>query len=237
MKVSSLIIAAVATLASAAPIRIGVITVTRVGPPGSGPLSRYSTFNRAFTAIRFGHPAATARLNQTTPVSNDAPPVHRGCAHHLRVKAIMTSNRLRLALGLPLISADETHTSPQPGRVSLPFPPPVRMHTVYPEGGMQDKLFADRLYRAMNDLGPWEGRAVAFVLGCGLGVLVRMVFVLAVLLFRARKSRSAPAIKLPEDSAVSPPEYSVDEKHAFLVAEGLAQKYTAEGAVQAGEKA
>lgn len=40
-------------------------------------------------------------------------------------------------------------------------------------------------------LGPWEGRAFAFVLGCGIGVLLRMVWVLAVVgyrMFRGTKS-------------------------------------------------
>jgi hypothetical protein len=34
-------------------------------------------------------------------------------------------------------------------------------------------------------LGPWEGRAVAFVLGCGLGVLLRMIWIMGVIAYRA----------------------------------------------------
>ena len=34
------------------------------------------------------------------------------------------------------------------------------------------------------NLGRWEGRAVAFVIGCGIGVLLRMFWVLAVVSFR-----------------------------------------------------
>ncbi|KAG6808082.1 hypothetical protein H0H92_005441 [Tricholoma furcatifolium] len=44
--------------------------------------------------------------------------------------------------------------------------------------------FVRRLHVALLALGPWEGRAVAFVLGCGLGVLLRMFWVLAVVSYR-----------------------------------------------------
>jgi len=35
------------------------------------------------------------------------------------------------------------------------------------------------------NLGRWEGRAIAFVIGCGIGVLVRMFWVLAIVSYRA----------------------------------------------------
>jgi hypothetical protein len=41
-----------------------------------------------------------------------------------------------------------------------------------------------RLQRSLNALGPWEGKVVAFVLGCGIGVLLRMVWVLSVIAYR-----------------------------------------------------
>jgi len=44
--------------------------------------------------------------------------------------------------------------------------------------------FLHRVHRALISLGPWEGRIVAFVLGCGIGVLLRMFWVLATLLVR-----------------------------------------------------
>jgi len=34
------------------------------------------------------------------------------------------------------------------------------------------------------NLGRWEGRAVAFVIGCGIGVLIRMFWVLAIVSYR-----------------------------------------------------
>jgi hypothetical protein len=47
--------------------------------------------------------------------------------------------------------------------------------------------FVKRLEQALLALGPWEGRAVAFVLGCGLGVLLRMLWVLTVITYRSIK--------------------------------------------------
>ncbi|KZP06764.1 hypothetical protein FIBSPDRAFT_966166 [Athelia psychrophila] len=44
--------------------------------------------------------------------------------------------------------------------------------------------FLHRIHRALASLGPWEGRAVAFVISCGLGVLLHMLFVLVVVAFR-----------------------------------------------------
>jgi hypothetical protein len=64
------------------------------------------------------------------------------------------------------------------------------------------------MHRAIMTLGPWEGRAVAFVLGerafalsavlvltlenlgCGIGVLIRMLWVLAVVSYRIIKGES-----------------------------------------------
>lgn len=49
----------------------------------------------------------------------------------------------------------------------------------------QGQDFFVRIQNAIMSLGPWEGRAVAFVLGCGIGVLLRMFFVLSVVLYRS----------------------------------------------------
>lgn len=58
--------------------------------------------------------------------------------------------------------------------------------------GCRKTSFLKRIHVALTALGPWEGRAVAFVLGCGFGVLLRMVWVLAVVSYRT--------IKGPNDS-------------------------------------
>ncbi|KAF9263819.1 hypothetical protein L218DRAFT_926972 [Marasmius fiardii PR-910] len=84
--------------------------------------------------------------------------------------------------------------------------------------------FMVRLHYALMSLGPWEGRAVAFVLGCGIGVLIRMIWVLAVITYRAVKGgnnqeedetdgylRLEGALDA-EEIFVAPPQYVVDEK-------------------------
>ncbi|KAI9067515.1 hypothetical protein FKP32DRAFT_1672967 [Trametes sanguinea] len=50
--------------------------------------------------------------------------------------------------------------------------------------------FLRRVHHALVVLGPWEGRAVAFVLGCGIGVLLRMVWVMALVTVRAIRGPS-----------------------------------------------
>jgi hypothetical protein len=71
------------------------------------------------------------------------------------------------------------------------------------------------------NLGRWEGRAVAFVLGCGIGVLLRMVFVLAVVMYRTVKGQRGEErhdysqITIIEEIVNNPnpsPEYYPDEK-------------------------
>jgi len=78
--------------------------------------------------------------------------------------------------------------------------------------------FLHRVHHALMSLGPWEGRIVAFVLGCGIGVLLRMFWVLAVLLVRA--FRGTPTLEedmifvYTED--VAPPYVENDEKKAAV---------------------
>jgi len=87
--------------------------------------------------------------------------------------------------------------------------------------------FSTRLHHSLMHLGRWEGRAVAFVLGCGIGVLLRMFWVLAIVTFRAIKGpredehqyHHITIIEEYEDDsvvAVAPPTYvyPVDEKVA-----------------------
>ncbi|KAF8624616.1 hypothetical protein AX15_005771 [Amanita polypyramis BW_CC] len=82
--------------------------------------------------------------------------------------------------------------------------------------------FLKRLSFALMTLGPWEGRVMAFVLGCGIGVLMRMFWVLTVIIFRAVKGRKSKEIEYTiiheyiddgELATVPPPTYTrVDEK-------------------------
>jgi hypothetical protein len=66
----------------------------------------------------------------------------------------------------------------------------LEVTTVYPNGPIsyhhqREPSFFVRIQNAIMSLGPWEGRAVAFVLGCGIGVLLRMFFVLSIVLYRS----------------------------------------------------
>jgi hypothetical protein len=88
--------------------------------------------------------------------------------------------------------------------------------------------FLRRIHRALMSLGPWEGRAVAFVLGCGIGVLLRMLWILVVVAKRAVRGESEDELDtdvvecervgllLPAEDAeelfIAPPEYRDDEK-------------------------
>jgi hypothetical protein len=78
--------------------------------------------------------------------------------------------------------------------------------------------FARRIHKALMALGPWEGRAVAFVIGCGIGVLLRMVWVLFVITYRTIRGERDDEIEYSEVvydeqevMAPPPPQYT-DEK-------------------------
>ncbi|KAF9526880.1 hypothetical protein CPB83DRAFT_895732 [Crepidotus variabilis] len=81
----------------------------------------------------------------------------------------------------------------------------------------QGLSFMGRLNYSLMNLGPWEGRAVAFVLGCGIGVLLRMIWVLFIVGYRAIKGSKPeePAyvevayVDMEED--VAPPSYPVEK--------------------------
>jgi len=80
----------------------------------------------------------------------------------------------------------------------------------------------DRLANAIMSLGPWEGRAVAFVIGCGIGSLIRMFWVLVILAFRYRSSKPVESEEFEtvfifedheDNQSLAPPQY-FDEKVA-----------------------
>ncbi|KAI0820081.1 hypothetical protein BC628DRAFT_1331296 [Trametes gibbosa] len=82
----------------------------------------------------------------------------------------------------------------------------------------QQSSFLRRVHHALMSLGPWEGRAVAFVLGCGIGVLLRMMWVIVLLTARAirgpshENSQTDGYIVVCDDDAeflVPPPQYTV----------------------------
>jgi len=93
-------------------------------------------------------------------------------------------------------------------------------HHARPFRGHHRGRFIARLHFSLMTLGLWEGRAVAFVLGCGIGVLLRMFWVLAIIAYRVVKRRSPDEddeythIVMFEEAeeAPAPPSYPVDEK-------------------------
>ena len=80
----------------------------------------------------------------------------------------------------------------------LPPPPPPHMihphrhhHHPHPHHAhFRPHSFTGRLEKALLTLGPWEGRLVAFVIGCGIGSLLRMFFVLSVIAYRTFSRRN-----------------------------------------------
>lgn len=144
-----------------------------------------------------------------------APASRQTCRTRLRQKAIAISNAFRQALGLAPIQVDPTtvgkggehgeyHILPFIGTPNGPtfikveegkndgggMKPGPHRHRFRCHGAI--KGFLIRLQRSLNALGPWEGKVVAFVLGCGIGVLLRMVWVLSVISYRAIKGNREP---------------------------------------------
>lgn len=113
------------------------------------------------------------------------------CGASLREKALRLSNAFRHALGLPLIEADREVTRVHILPVGYPNvivqeeldeegKPKNHHEQEHPDGHHghhrvhghhghhhkhHHKTFLNRIHRAIKALGPWEGRAVAFVLG------------------------------------------------------------------------
>ncbi|KDR67785.1 hypothetical protein GALMADRAFT_257621 [Galerina marginata CBS 339.88] len=141
--------------------------------------------------------------------SSKPPHMRRPCGGRMsrfRQKGIEISNAFRKTFGLPIIE-NHPHIHAHPyipmnapvrngamvvssSSSSSPAPhyrhqhhPGMRVHHVH--GGS----FANRLHYSLMNLGRWEGRAVAFVLGCGIGVLLRMFWVLAIVTYRAIKGQ------------------------------------------------
>jgi hypothetical protein len=137
------------------------------------------------------------------------------CRARFREKAIAISNAFRQALGLAPIPVDPATVGKGVGRGDniriLPFignpngPTFIKVGEGKDEaGGMTPnphhhrfkcggiKGFMTRLHRSLNALGPWEAKVVAFVLGCGIGVLLRMFWVLAIISYRAIKGSREP---------------------------------------------
>ncbi|KAJ7057626.1 hypothetical protein C8F01DRAFT_991648 [Mycena amicta] len=73
-----------------------------------------------------------------------------------------------------------------------------------------------RVHFALMSLGAWEGCAVAFVLGCGIGVLLRMFWVLTVLSVRALRSTGTSSSTVDYYYAELEVEAEADAEEIFI---------------------
>ncbi|EJU04334.1 hypothetical protein DACRYDRAFT_20901 [Dacryopinax primogenitus] len=71
-------------------------------------------------------------------------------------------------------------------------------------GDWHKKPFSRRLMHALYILGPVEGRIVAFILGLGVGTLIRVIFVMGLLAYRSFTGRSN-RIMLSDDTEACEP--------------------------------
>jgi len=139
-------------------------------------------------------------------------PAHHGHMHHHHhhpPKGADKGSHDGMVHALPFIGAG-TPTHDFVNLEGVPISHPHHFHH-----GSHRHSFNDRLNRALMSLGPWEGGAVAFVLGCGIGVLLRMFFVLLVVTFRGFKSSRSSEPEYTqidaEEIVIPPPQYT-DEK-------------------------
>lgn len=166
------------------------------------------------------------------PGQKNIPTRKHGCTGGIRRKMFKLSNWLREKVGLPPITRhhhrhghhghqdepkghhrNEAHHGESAFAVDgKPEVGGLRLHHHH-HHHMRPSSFGGRLQKGLLSLGPWEGRAVAFVLGCGIGSLLRMFYVLMVLVSRAVSSPREEEIVvdvLYEDED-APPSYA-DEK-------------------------
>ncbi|KAF8491023.1 hypothetical protein JB92DRAFT_3128572 [Gautieria morchelliformis] len=199
---------------SAAPIRVVVV---------SGHITSSNGFVRVgHAAANLNHPNANvATMHSVNKVHTKA---KHGCAGSFRAKAMQVSNWFRHIFGLPAITNETKAGVVSDGMpVLLPVlpvggqnaPPQLHhQHHAHKHHLANGHTFVQRLTRALMMLGPWEGRAVSFILGCGIGVLVRMFWVLAVIAIRSIRGKKqeeeflGDEVIFEEDEHLLPPQYA-----------------------------
>jgi len=215
LSIFPLAVACTGLLASASPLRVIVVS-SSVETLQSGPVAHLR------------RPHLTQEMDNRVITKQHAP-----CGARLRQKVSSMSDAFKIAFGF---AAEPKNVQPKaapmpfvegkfPGGERLHILPisamPVAPHRGHHHGqGFHHKKqasFLMRVHFALMSLGPWEGRAVAFVLGCGIGVLLRMFFVMAVLTYRMIKGQRSPSedeheytvIDIDaEEIFVAPPQYT-----------------------------
>jgi len=91
------------------------------------------------------------------------------------------------------VKVSEPVTIPRPSR----FRNPTQSLWLHRHG--RPSTFFARIQKALYALSPWEGRALAFVVGCGIGVLLRMFYVFTVLAVRAICYKEERFVELEDD--------------------------------------
>ncbi|KAF4597830.1 hypothetical protein EYR38_006221 [Pleurotus pulmonarius] len=210
--------------------------------------------------LRFGYPVAHAHAETNVGTwSTDAAVAGtrqpsgagRRPSCRFRQKAVGLSNSFRKALGLPPIEGHPKPDSEIHGGVIriMPFigtPPtlmsasgPGEIHPHHRHGlghhhhhAGKDATFVTRLHYSLTALSPWEGRVMAFVLGCGIGVLLRMLWVLAVISYRSirgPKDEEEYVVEYldAEEVFAAPPDYSLAEEKIPLIADNEVKTSTA----------
>lgn len=206
-----LILCAAVGQVAAAPLKVVVITSSPFPNDVSG----------AVMPFRLGHAAGISRLptlanSETSKAIYQHYPPNISCARAKMVQRVRDiTNRLRAAFGLPLLEVSHIAIGTSEEARILPYESKEPVKLRRPRRRAQ--TFLRRLRRSVAALSPWEGRALSFVVGCGIGALLRMFFVFTVLVFRSLKCSRKPAIQLDDQayddipqlvSIASPPAYS-----------------------------
>jgi len=145
-------------------------------------------------------------------------------------RIVELSNKLRAALGIPLITVvGDSGMHPPIQFENTADVPPVMVYHFRTVGGVSrlsdDQMeFIQRLQRGIEQLGPWEASAVSFVIGSGIGVVLRLVFLFCLMFVRGvkgcfTKSRTDPEAMVGEEThalLLDLPAYS-DEKSGELI--------------------
>ncbi|KAF7357996.1 hypothetical protein MVEN_00846600 [Mycena venus] len=230
MKLSILPLALACTglLASASPLRVIVVSNGNGNAPAlhsDSSLVAHLEPPRLTGAMNPPRPCGGARFRQKVGGFADSIKIAFGFG-------VSHNNNPHAAVGVsgmkPIPTDNKLHILPfvgTPGQFegqNMNHPHPHRHghgHRFHHHG--EQPSFLMRVHFALMSLGPWEGRAVAFVLGCGIGVLLRMFWVLVVISYRVIKGPSSheddgyTVIDVDaEEIFVAPPTYTypVDEK-------------------------